>query len=344
MCGTRAALAVACAALASGADARAVPVAPAAVGAGVVADSGLAAGARLLPARVSARPDSARLGEPVRYQAWVLLPRETRAQWLPPDSGGAFRWGALSARRIPGTGGRDTLALASTLQIFATGPVSIPGPGVRLRGARDGAVRRLPTAHLTVVASPGVADSSARLRPLRAPLEAPWWERVPWTKLGIALGLVAAAVAWWIWRRRRGVMSAPARMPLAAARDPAETALEELEALRRQGLPGLGRFAEHAFLLTRIARRFLEATAGTPRPGDTTPELVSHLEAARLEAGDVMRLAAVLRMWDQVKFAREASSADEARRAEQVVEDLARRRLLERRQQAQGRAASEKVA
>jgi hypothetical protein len=297
-----------------------------------------------MPARVIVRPDSARLGVPVRYQAWVVLPHETRAQWLPPDGGGAFRWGALLARRSPGGKGRDTLALEAMLQVFATGPVSIPGLGVRVQNGRDRGVRRLPTAHLMVVASPGIADSSAKLRPLRAPLGAPWWERVPWTKVLLALALIAAAIAWWIWgRRRRGVVLAPARGPLVPARDPADTALEELAALRRLDLPGQGRFAEHAFELTRIARRFLEATAGTPRPGDTTPELVSHLEAARLEPGDVTRLSAVLRMWDQVKFARVASSADEARRAEQVVEDLARRRLLER-QQAQARAASEKVA
>jgi hypothetical protein len=339
------ALAVAWAALPIVMDARAVPAAPPATVASAVTDSGLAAGARLLPARVSVRPDSVRLGAPVRYQAWVLLPRETRAQWLPPDSGGAFRWSTLSAQRIPGANGRDTLVLESMLQVFATGPVSIPGPGVRLRGGRDRGLRRLPTAHLTVVASPGVADSSARLRPLRAPLGAPWWERVPWTKVLLALGLIAAAVAGWIWgRRRRGALSAPAGAPRAPARDPADTALETLEALRRLGLPGRGRFAEHAFQLTSIARRFLEATAGTPRPGDTTPELVSHLEAARLEPADLARLAAVLRMWVQVKFARESSSADEARRAEQVVEDLARRRLLELQQQAQARSASEKAA
>lgn len=326
-------------------DARAVRAAPVAALASAVTDSGLAAGARLMPARVSVRPDSVRLGMPVRYQAWVLLPRETRAQWLPPDSGGAFRWGALAARRVPGAKGRDTLVFESALQVFATGPVSIPGPAVRLRDGRDRGIRRLPTAHLTVVASPGIADSSARLRPLRAPLEAPWWERVPWTRVLLALGLIAAAVAWWIWgRRRRGLPNASARTPFAPARDPADTALEALEALRRLGLPGQGRFGEHAFQLTRIARRYLEATAGTPRPGDTTPELVSHLEAARLAPADLTRLAAVLRMWDQVKFAREASSADEARRAEQVVEDLARRRLLELQHQAQARAASEKVA
>lgn len=331
---------------ATGSGAPVTPAAPPAAVSTAVADSGLAAGAQLLPARVSARPDHVRLGEPVRVQAWVLLPRGIRAQWLPPDSGDATTWGTLAARRARGAGGRDTLLLETRLQIFATGPVGVPGPRFRLMGVRDRAVRRLPTIHVVVEASPGVADSSARLHPLRAPLEAPWWERVPWTMVALVAGLLAGAIAWVVWRRRRRA-TFPAALPAAAgaARDPAEAALEDLAALRRLGLPAEGRFAEHAFQLTRIARRFLEATAGTPRPGDTTPELVLHLEAAHLESGQVARLSTLLRAWDQVKFAREASSVAESQRAEQVVEEMARRHLLEGRQQGSpAQAPGERVA
>ncbi len=331
LAGATLALAAAHAAAAAGASGPAT--APSAVVATTVSDSGLAAGRLLLPARVSARPDHVRLGEPLRVRAWVLLPHATRAQWLPPDSGGAFTWGALAARRIAGPGGRDTLLLESRLQIFATGPVSVPGPRFRMLGSGGGtgerAARRLPTVRVTVEASPGVADSNARLHALRAPLEAPWWERVPWTLVGIGAGLIAALIAWLRLRRRRVPRLEPVRAAGRPARDPAETALEELEALRRLELPRAGRFADHALELTRIARRFLEATAGTPRPGDTTPELVRHLEAAQLEADQIARLAALLRAWDQVKFARQPSTIDECERAEQGVEELARRRLRE---------------
>jgi hypothetical protein len=224
--------------------------------------------------------------------------------------------------------------LEARLQIFATGRVSVPGPRFRFVGGRDRAVRRLPTAHVTVEASPGVADSSARLHPLRAPLEAPWWERVPWTIVALVAGLLAGVIAWVVWKRRRRPSVATVAAVAGPARDPAEIALEELAALRRRNLPGEGRFAEHAFELTRIARRFLESTAGTPRPGDTTPELVLHLEAARVDPGQLARLASLLRAWDQVKFAREPSSVAESQRAELAVEEMARRRLLERQQQA----------
>ncbi|MBI5710167.1 MAG: DUF4129 domain-containing protein [Candidatus Eisenbacteria bacterium] len=125
-------------------------------------------------------------------------------------------------------------------------------------------------------------------------------------------------------RRSRRVAAGP--VPAAVVQDPAARALAELEALRGLHLPEHGRFAEHAFHLTRVLRRFLEATAGTPRPGDTTPELLGHLEAARLEPGDLERMGRLLRLWDQVKFARVPSTVEEARRAETSVEELARRR------------------
>ena len=327
--GLLAAMAAAPAAIGSAAPGS--PGKPPAVVATAVADSGLAAAGLRLPARVSARPGHVRLGEPLHLRAWVVLPHATLAQWLPPDSGGAFTWSALAARRVAGPGGRDTLWLETQLQIFTTGVVSVPGPSFRFLRSRDRAVRALPTVRVTVEASPGIADSSAQLHALRAPLEAPWWERVPWTLVALGVGLLAAVLAWRRWRRRRGPQVKPVPALARAARDPADVALEELEALRRLGLPRAGRFGDHALRLTRIARRFLEATAGTPRPGDSTPELVRHLEAAQLESGQLARLATLLRAWDQVKFAREPSTVAESERAEQGVEEMARRRLLELR-------------
>jgi hypothetical protein len=61
------------------------------------------------------------------------------------------------------------------------------------------------------------------------------------------------------------------------------------------------------------------------RPGDTTPELVRHLQQAGLDAEDQTRLAGLLRVWDRVKFAREPFTAEEALKAETAVESFLRR-------------------
>ncbi|MGH7730201.1 MAG: hypothetical protein ACRENJ_03025, partial [Candidatus Eiseniibacteriota bacterium] len=117
--------------------------------------------------------------------------------------------------------------------------------------------------------------------------------------------------------------------------DPRAEALAALAELRALHLPEEERFAEHAFRLGRILRRFLEATTGVTRPGDTTPELVGHLREAGLEPDDLMRLSGLLRIWDRIKFARAPFTLDEAIRAERAIETFLRRPQA---------AAAEKVA
>ncbi len=301
-----------------------------------VTERGLPAGADFT-VRAAVRPAAMRLGEAVTYRGWVVVPSGLTVRWARPEGGGAFSWSGLATRRartFPGTkagyGRSDTAWVESRLQCFTLGTVAVAGLAFRVAAGTPGAQPlegRLPTVHLRVLPVVPATDTSAELKPVRGPLAAPWWERVPW-RLVVLGALASIAIALLVLRlRKRGVTAAAAPAPAAVIRDPAARALAELEALRGLRLPEHGRFGEHAFHLTRILRRFLEATAGTPRPGDTTPELLLHLEAAPLERGDLDRVAGLLRLWDQVKFARVPSTAEEARRAEAAVEELARRRL-----------------
>jgi hypothetical protein len=290
--------------------------------------------------RVVVSPSTVKLGERATYRAFVTEGTPGYVRVLPPESGGDLDWGAPRVRgRAPRGepqrpdargwyrtfGSMESLAVTVPLQVFRPGLVSVPGLRFQLNDGRGPTEHRLPTARLYVVPVVPPEDSSADLRPLRGPFGAPWWERVPWRLVGVAAGVlgVAALVVWRLTRRRPGAAPVLAHLP----RDPALDALQALEALRGLRLPEHGRFAEHAFHLTRILRRFLEATEGTPRPGDSTPELVRHLEAGRLGPADLERLGALLAAWDRVKFARAATTLEEARRAEDAVEELARRRV-----------------
>ncbi len=286
------------------------------------------------PCQASVRPGFSRIGQPVLYRGRVVVRPGTVLRWQMPASGGAFEWGSPRIGRIPRYSGSinqsllaDTMQIEIDLQAFTPGMLSVPGLGFEVR-ERTGQrwTGHLPVVRLGVASVVSAEDTSARLRPLRGPLGAPWWERVPWRVVGlVAAALVAVAFIVWRLRRRRApvVERARARPP----KDPATAALEALDALRGLRLPEHGRFAEHAFHLTRILRGFLEATQGAPRPGDSTPELLIHLGATQLAATDVERLAVLLAAWDRVKFARAACSPEEARRAEDAVGDLARRWL-----------------
>ena len=287
--------------------------------------------------RARVDPAIAELGQRVTYRAWVSSQSQhATARWLRPDTSAAFTWGRMNVLRrswlgrkpVETTGryaisGWETLFVEIPLQAFALGKLTVPGIPIEIDDGRGPRPYRLPISTLTVVPTLTAADSNADFRAVHGPLAAPWWERVPWGWVLLGLALVAAVVAaWWAWRRRRPV-AVPA--PAPAASDPRTEALAALAALRALRLPEHGRFPEHAFRLGQILRRYLEAVTGVTHPGDTTPELVRHLKLSGLEAEDVNRLAGLLRAWDQVKFAREPYTLDEAVRAERATEAFLRR-------------------
>jgi hypothetical protein len=295
--------------------------------------------------RVILRPPMARLGERVTYRVEVIGAFYQKVSWLAPDSSTAFTWGeprqGFTKGRLRqgvrfGTGARagqiregtaDTAWVEIPLQVFELGVISVPGIGLRYVPNDGGSQRvvagRAPIARLVVIPVLTSADSNATLRPLHGPLAAPWWEQVPWLWVIAGLLLLALVILALRWRRRRkpGKHVAPVRAPLS----PAAEAMAALGELRRLDLPRQDRFAEHAFRLGQILRRFLEATVATTHPGDTTPELVRHLAEAGLSDEDQKRLAGLLRVWDRVKFAREPFTYDEAMRAETAVEAHVRR-------------------
>ncbi len=289
------------------------------------------------PLRATVGPSPARLGQPLTYRAYVLVTDGARATFGPPTSGGNFTWGPPRAARIAlrnvpaGLDGysADSVALEVPLQVFATGAISIPGPVVTITPGPGGSrpiVSRLPTVHLLVLPSLSAADSNATLRPVHGPLGAPWWERVPWRFVALGVSALALLVGLVVWRRRRRRPAAGAApRSRVAPRDPSAEALAALASLRAERLAEQERFGDHALALTRILRRYLEATLATPRPGDTSGELVARVRSAGLAADDVQRLEGLLGLWDRVKFARAPLSLSEALRCESAVEQLVRR-------------------
>ena len=245
-----------------------------------------------------------------------------------PDSSRVLSWGSLRAdlRRGTGAAARDTLTVEATIQAFELGALAVPGLAFRDDGRASAALRRLPTLRLRVRPVIPAADTQAQLRPVRGPLAAPWWERVPWRWIAAAFAGVILVIVW-VRARSKRTPPAPATAPDRAP-DPATAALSRLEALRARRLPHANAFAEHAFELTAILRRYLEATARTPRPGDTTSDLVHRLGAASLQADEISLLLGLFRGWDRLKFARDASTVDEAKTSERAVEEFVRRRRV----------------
>jgi len=98
----------------------------------------------------------------------------------------------------------DTLVIEATLRVFRTATCRSPACVCSARIRRSG-IFRLPTVRLQIPSVLAAADSNADLRPARGPLAPPWWERVPWRWVLLALGVAALAI--WLVRR----LSASAR-------------------------------------------------------------------------------------------------------------------------------------
>jgi len=297
--------------------------------------------------QVRVSPSPARVGEAILYRAHVVVDMDQKVRFDPPQSGGEFTWSDLRAGRAHPPWWRrtayeacDSVWFEARLQVFTPGVIAIPGPIVHLMPMRS---TRIPTAHVVVIPTVTAADSNQSLRGLHGPLGAPWWERVP---LGLIVAGVALVVAWLVvlrklrHRERKPVRRAatPAVAPSRPRIDPAAEALRALFTLRAKKLPAQQRYGEHALELTAILRRFLEATVATPRPGDTSGELLDRLRASRHEKADLERLEGLLGLWDRVKFARAPLTEAEAIRCEDAVEAYVRR-VAQARLEAEAAAA-----
>lgn len=270
-----------------------------------------------LALHAEAGPDQAPIATRLHYRGWIVLPRAQHVNWITPRAGGNLTWGAVRPSRIAGAAGMDTAVVEGDVQVFALGSADLPGIRFVLPDVGK-AEHALPVVHLTVTPTPGAADSNANFRPVRGPLAAPWWERVPWRWVAAGALLLAMLIAFLVWRRRRRPTSAAAPSR-GTPEDPVAESLAELAALRRLGLPAQQRYSEHAFQLTLILRRFLERTTGGLVPGLTSGELVGWLSRNPTRI-DVARLDALLRVWDHIKFARAPGSLEQAADAEAAVE------------------------
>jgi hypothetical protein len=311
--------------------------------------------------RVIVTPSPAKVGEAIHYLAVIRAGSDQRVQFDPPRSGGDLTWSNVRAgRKHPARWKQsayeaaDSVWMEARLQVFTTGLVDIPGPLAKLGPANawsKGGTIRLPTAHVMIAPTVTSADSNQSLRGLHGPLAAPWWERLP---LAAIVAVLALVVAWLVvlqklrQRKRKPVRrtSAPVAPPARPRIDPAAEALRALFTLRAKKLPAQQRFGEHALELTAILRRFLEATVTTPRPGDTSGELLERLRASRHEKSDLERLEGLLGLWDRVKFARAPLTEEEAARCEEAVEGYVRRTAQARleAEAAAARAAAARAA
>ena len=147
--------------------------------------------------------------------------------------------------------------------------------------------------HLASSNSPAL--SATDLRGIKAPVAIP----NTWLWIGCAMGLVLlAALAWWIWRRRRQRKNIPQPEIVILPQDKARAKLREALDLLDQPRP-------FCILVSDTIRVYLEERFRLRAPERTTEEFLEELQSSALLNFDQKRaLGEFLMSCDLVKFAR----------------------------------------
>ncbi len=252
---------------------------------------------------VELEPRTLAVGDPVAATlSLTLSAAEAQREATFPDW--SKGWGAaevLQAGPVERTTAADGIRLIQRLRLTAwkSGKTALPPVEVHLAG--EPAVRATTPADLALEVRSVIPPDDKDLAP--APPSPPrsldvarsfWWALA----VGGALAAGAAVLA---WKRR------PAVDPLAA---PELAPLAELE--RALGLlaaePPAGAFAQ----LSQALRRYFGRRLGFRALESTTTEVQRRLAALRLDPALVQRSVRLLRLSDQIKFARRPAESTEA--------------------------------
>jgi hypothetical protein len=283
-------------------------------GAQVRGEDAAPASAATTQVAVRLEPPTPAVGDPVVATLSLALPAADagREATFPDWTQG---WGEAEVQHaspVESTTTPDGVVLVQRLRMtaFRPGAIALPPVAIRLAGEPDRRITTPPDLVLEVRSV--IAADDKELKP--APPEPPralalprsfWWALAG----GGALVALAAVLA---WRRRPGVdpLAAPELSPLAEL----ERALARLAAEAPAG----------AFTHLSLAlRRYLGRRLGFRALESTTTEVQRRLAARRFEPALVQRAVRLLRLADQIKFARRPAEPAEAAARIDETRDLA---------------------
>lgn len=276
-------------------------------------------GARAQTARLELDPTTARLGDPIKARLTV-----------DPGPGGsvdaeplATVWGpaqVLGGAWEPAAAGSAARTWSGTIALYQLGEATIPPVSVAVTtgsGPSSAASEPVKVTIQGTVPAPAPGAGKPELADLKPPATIPPdWGPLRAALVALAALLVAAGVAWWLWRRyaaRLAAVSAPVdpfrKLP------PHVWVYEELEKLLARRLAEEGRIGAFYDELTRIVKQYLEGRYRIELLERTTSEVPGALKVAGAPAEAAQLARALLESGDLVKFAREASGPSACRAA-----------------------------
>jgi len=145
------------------------------------------------------------------------------------------------------------------------------------------------------------------------PVPHSWW----WVWVVLAVLVVAAGIAFWLWKRQKPAIAAETSVPLS----PFEIALAALQRLREEYPP----VEEFYTRLSDIVRHYLEGQFRLHAPERTTEEFLYEVSRdAALSQAHKNLLGSFLQESDLVKFARFRPGQEDMQRAYDAAEKFVR--------------------
>jgi hypothetical protein len=272
---------------------------------------------------VTARPQTATVGDPVTVEIDVSHPKGYKVRMPKPSAqqgdftvlefGPAVESTATPVK--PAADGVEHDRVRLTVAVYKTGAFSFPRQPLIVVGP-DGKEYPASTDPVSITIQTVLTDKDSNLKDLKrqAEIEEPF----PWrTWVGVASILaLLAALAWWFLRKRRRLdLPAPAAQPELSLLEVAEVELRELNA---RGLPEKGLMKPFYVSLSEIVRKILEGGFCVTTAEKTTTEIVDAMEqnaSPKPEPARLESIESLLSECDLVKFAKYVPPREEAHAA-----------------------------
>jgi len=257
--------------------------------------------------KIEAEPRTAAVGDPIRIDLTITMPKGYRASVPSVGTVGDFTILEFypgpsypGASQLPVTEDQTRHQARLVVAVYKVGEFEFPPIRCTLRdpSGKEIAAAGSP---VKIQIQSILTEKDTTPRDLKKQAELP--EPVSWI-FWLALGLTVIAAAflirWWRLRQRRPVTAQPRQPEL----DPFAQAETELRNLLSQGLLEKGLTKQFYVSLSEIIKKVVEAGYGVPTAEQTTSEIAEDLRKLQLEARDLHRAESFLANSDLVKFAK----------------------------------------
>jgi hypothetical protein len=273
--------------------------------------------------RIKANPPKATIGDPIRMELEVLLPRgfEIHLPRLEEQIGdfsvlevfpgpivpAIKQTGKATAPEHPAKqapGESVPFRARIVVAVYKTGEFTFPSLDLALRDTA-GKETALPTPSVKVLIQSVLAQNDQTLADLKKQADIPEPSRwLLWLAFGL-LALIAGALAWWFFRRRARARVAPSSASLL---DPLDRAEAEMRDLLGRGFLEKRLIKQFYVALSDIMKQVLEAGYDVAAVEKTTDEILAELRevamTGSIPAEELETIASFLGASDLVKFAK----------------------------------------